>query len=164
MSDIDNVPMSLPIEQRRFFSQMREKLVRLEPDRIPPDTPTNLRVTPIAGGNQITFTRSKDAKGYYLRISTTPSWSAATGMQRDLGDSNVVEDFTGAGSITRYYAVVAYKGDLESPATAPASGVSLGLGVAATLPAPPVSGAQISRSQETGLPVSVQPRSPARLK
>jgi hypothetical protein len=161
---LPTVPHDLPAQLQRFLQEMRSSVSRLEVSRVPPSPASNLTVTPIAGGNQITFTRSADATGYLLRISPTPSWDATTGWQRDLGDSNVSEDFTGQVGVTRYYWIVATKNDLVSQAVGPKSAASLAPGASTTLPAPPPSGFTIRKSDETRLPVSVEPHGQGQLR
>jgi hypothetical protein len=151
------VPAGLDPQLNRYLQGLEDSVSRLEPNRDPIDAPTNVVITPIAGGNQIVFTRAQNADGYLLRISPTPGWDAVTGMQRDLGDSNVAEDITGAVGITRYYSLVSYRGALQSVPTTPASATSLAPGAAATLPTPPPSSHALGKSDELQRNVAVEP-------
>lgn len=157
MSQIPEVPASVPQDQRRFFTELRNSALRQEPNRIPPSGVSNVQATPIGGGNLVTFTRSADAEGYLVRISSTPSWNAAKDLQADVGDSNVYRDETGDAGVTRYYQVVARKGRLYSQPSAPVSATSLTPGTATTIPNPPVSAEVLQSSNETNLPVALKP-------
>lgn len=164
MGQIPEVPSNLPPDQRRFFTELRNSALRQEPNRIPPSGVSNVQVSPVAGGNLVTFTRSADADGYLVRISPTPSWNAAKDLQADIGDSNVYRDETGEAGITRFYQVIAKKGQLYSQPSSPVSGTSLAPGTATTLQTPPVSAELLQSSNETQLPVALKPVSGSLLK
>ncbi len=164
MSQFPEVPSSVDPGLRRLLTELRNSAQRQEVNRIPPTVVSNVQVTPVAGGNLVTFTRSADAEGYLVRISSTPSWNASKDIQADIGDSNVYRDETGAGSVTRYYQIVSKNGQLFSQPSSPVKATSLAPGTAATLPQSPVSGSALQSSNETDLPVAIKPAGAARLR
>ncbi len=122
------------LEHENFDNWVRNLLVRLQSALIPPDTPTNVRATAIAGGVTVDFTRS-DGDNYILYRNTTPSVNGATRIE--LGTANVYTDDLGAGSILRYYTVVAKKGDVNASPSPWVSATSLALGTPITPVVPP---------------------------
>jgi hypothetical protein len=78
MSQIPEVPASVPQDQRRFFTELRNSALRQEPNRIAPSGVSNVQVTPIGGGNLVTFTRSADAEGYLVYSQPSSPVSATS--------------------------------------------------------------------------------------
>ncbi len=128
-----NVPGGT-LEQVNFYRWVRNTLVGLQAAMIPPDTPSNVRATAVAGGIQVDFTRS-DGDNYILYRNTTPSVNGATRIE--LGTANVYTDDFGAGSVLRYYTVLAKKGNVIAAPSPWVSATSLALGTPITPPTPP---------------------------
>lgn len=98
----------------------------------PPNLPTNLTVTPIAGGNVIQFTRSNGVS-FNLYASSSPDFTSAS--QQNLGSANTYTDNVGSGGVKRYYKVEALNGTgASSGLTSPKNGTTLALGSTATIP------------------------------
>lgn len=98
----------------------------------PPNLPTNLTVTPIAGGNVIQFTRSNGVS-FNLYLSDSPDRAKAT--QQNLGSGNSWTDNVGVGGVKRYYWVEALNQQgASSGVVGVKSGTTLALGATATVP------------------------------
>lgn len=109
---------------------------------VAPNPPSDLRITPIAGGNVIQFTRS-NAQSYSLYLGGSPDQSIAT--QVDLKSSNSYTDNLGLGGTLRYYWVVGLsQSGQPSTLLGPKSGTTLALGTPASpLPIVAASYAQV---------------------
>lgn len=95
---------------------------------------TNLRITPVAGGNVVDFTRS-DGDTYTLYWSTSKDFALAVTVE--LGQSNTYNDNLGSGGVTRYYWIRARRQNgQDSSLVGPVAGMALTLGSATTLPKP----------------------------
>ena len=131
---LPTLPMGVPLDQQRFNEGVLSALKNLQSALIPPTMVSNMRVTPIAGGNIIDFTRS-DGESYTLYINTTGS---INGAQRiDLGLANRYTNDLGQGGITRYYAIEAKTGNVHGSLSPWVAGTTLALGTAITTPTPP---------------------------
>lgn len=141
--------------------EMHKVVSHLVETRYPPSQASNLRVTPIALGNHIEFTRSPDATGHTLLISSSPNWVAdglTPGLAVDLGDSNVFNDNTGQAGLARYYWVRPRRGDLyRDPPLGPIKGVTLGAAATITLPKSPPPGQLVTTSDLSGKTTFLQP-------
>lgn len=114
---------------------LRNNVIKILPSRIPPRQISNLKVTPVAGGNYIQFSKS-DGDNYAVYVNTTANFDTAAA--RDVGQSPTYVDNVGDGGKTRYYWVVAKKsGQPDSQPFGPVSGTTLALGTSATVPTPP---------------------------
>lgn len=101
----------------------------LQSSAVAPNLPTNLQVTPIAGGNVIQFTRS-NATIYTLYTSNTSDRSKAA--QVALGTSNSYTDSVGVGGQVRWYWVEGLsQNGTSSGITSPKNGTTLALGTPA---------------------------------
>lgn len=129
-----SVPQNLPQDQFDLLNWLRNTVVSLQSAIVPPGTPTNVTATPLAGANQIDFTRS-GGDGYVLYVNTTPSINMATRV--DLGTANTYVDQIGAGAVKRFYAVRAKTGSTNGAISSWVSATSLALGTATTPPTPP---------------------------
>lgn len=109
---------------------------------VAPGVPTNLSVTPIAGGNVIQFTRS-NAVRTTLFMSDSPDRAGAS--QVDLGPSNSYTDNVGAGAQKRYYWVQGLSTNgIPSALSGIKSGTTLALGTPnPVVPIPTQSFAQV---------------------
>lgn len=123
-----------PFDRQRFDIWLRNTVVALQQAILPPGTVSNMRATAVAGGVQVDFTRS-DGDAYVLYWNTTPSINGATRI--DLGTANQYVDDIGAGSVKRYYAVIAKKDRVSGSLSVWVSETSLALGTAITPPTPP---------------------------
>jgi hypothetical protein len=109
---------------------------------------TNLQVNPIAGGNNVRFTRSNGDE-YVLYWGTTPNFSTANGV--GLGQNADYNDDIGKAAVTRHYWVVSRKQGVDDSApVGPKSGTTLGLATETTLPAPPVGSDQPATDELRG--------------
>ena len=162
---LPSVPKGLDPQHQRFLQELRDAVEKLpQSSGIPPSSISNLRVTPIPGGNQVTFTRAGDATGYLLRISDTPNWNPVHDFQIDMGDTNLFNDLLGQSGVKRYYQVISKKGDLLSPPIGPLTAISLAPSSVTTLPIPPVSSPDIVHSTDTGRNTFVSPHGAGALK
>lgn len=114
----------------------------LQAATLAPNAPSDLRVTPIAGGNVVQFTRS-NAQSYTLYAGSSPDQSTAT--QVTLGTSNTYTENLGTPGTLRYYWVVGLsQSGTPSTLLGPKSGTTLALGTpAAPLPTVAASYAQV---------------------
>lgn len=142
---VPNVPQGT-MDQVDFFRWVRNTLVQQQEALLPPTTPTNVRATALAGAVQVDFTRS-DGDAYVLYWNSTPSINLATRV--DLGTANIYVDNIGDGSITRYYAIRAKKGDRNGELSPWVSATTLALGTAVTPPTPPPASDTPFTDQET---------------
>lgn len=135
---IPEVPSSFSVAERLFLSHLRNNVIQLLPSRVPPRAPTNLKVTPVAGGNYIQFTKS-DGDDYVVYAGSTGELAKAT--PNDVKLSSAYVDNIGQGGVARFYWVKAKKqGQPDSDILGPVSGVTLALNVPTVVPpAPPLS-------------------------
>lgn len=133
---IMDVPASIRDPQlRRFLMDMRNAVVTMQASLTVPRDISNLRVTPVAGGNVIDFTRS-DADQYLLYWSTTPKLGDAQTV--DMGVSSSHHHNYARDGVKIYYWVRAVKkSGVASEFVGPKSGTTLALNVNTTLPTPP---------------------------
>jgi len=139
--------VSDPIALRRSLSEMRNALLRIESSRQPPAAPTNLAVTPVAGGNVVQFTRS-GADRYILYASKNADIGNAVAI--DLGLAVQYQDDVGKSAVARYYWVKGIRGDMSSDFAGPVTGTTLALTTEATLPAAPPAFSSPTTSDATG--------------
>lgn len=145
--NIGEVPSNIPVEHRRFLTQLRNAVVQMQGQTQPPAGPTNFIVTPIAGGNVIQFTREVSADNTVLYSSPTASLNDA-GLHANLGYSTSYTDNVGQGSVTKYYWLRSYRGPTQGAIVGPVKGTTLALGTSTTLPAnPPESSLSVTNSQ-----------------
>lgn len=115
-----------------YLTRLHAAVVPLVSASQPPNLPSSLTVTPIAGGNVVQFSRSNGVS-FNLYLSDTPDRAAAT--QQNLGTGNSWTDAVGVGGKKRYYWVEAVnQNGLSSGVVGPRSGVTLALGATATVP------------------------------
>lgn len=133
--DIQEVHQMDDTKLRKLLVQMRNAILQLSGSVEPLDVPTNLQVTPVAGGNKVRFTRS-NGDGYKLVISKTAA--ITDGYTLQLGNTTEYNDNVGAGAERRWYWVIAYAANKpESTPVGPVSGVTLALGTSTVIPDPP---------------------------
>jgi hypothetical protein len=149
---IPECPRNAPIALRRFYSEMRAAVLRVQQSVIAPAPPTNLKATAKAGGIIIQFTRS-DGDSFVIYRNTTATLKNT--VRIDLGGGNYYCDEIGAGAETRYYWVRAKKGNLESSLVGPVSATTLALGTAITPPEQPPGDSQPVWSDEKEYPQSM---------
>lgn len=135
---LPNVPAGLDPALYDYLSQLHAVVVTMQTTNQAPAIPSNLTVTPIAGGNVIQFTRSSGLS-YNLYLADTSNRAAAT--QVNLGSAATYTDNVGTGGKLRYYWLEALNGQgLSSGVGSPRSGTTLALGTpAAPLKTPPQS-------------------------
>lgn len=134
MFTIGNIPTSFTQEQQMFIQSLVSAIKSLQPTVIPPTPPSNLKVTPKAGGNIIQFTRS-NGDTYALYKNQQPTLNLATRV--DLGRASQYVDDVGAADITVFYWIFAKTGQLISTVVGPTSGKTLALNATITPPTPP---------------------------
>jgi hypothetical protein len=119
---------------RRVLAQMRQVFVTVEQAIQPSRVVKNLTATPKAGGVIIMFTCT-DGDRYILYRNTVFQLDGV--VRIDLRNSGIYTDDIGKSSETRYYWVIARKGNIESEPVGPVSATTLGLAVEITPPTPP---------------------------
>jgi hypothetical protein len=147
---VREVPVNEPDwrTQRRLLTDMREAIIQNNDSRTPPRDPSNLQVTPLPGGNRVSFTRS-DADYYILYYATTRDHSTAVAI--DLGGGNEFNHLRGKGTEELFYWVQGFKHNGKSSnLVGPNSGTTLALGTNATLPLPPPSDDAPIKDDTTG--------------
>lgn len=127
---IRDVPIVQDPGLRNFLSDMKRAVEEIQPTSVPPQAPTGLKVTPIAGGNVVQFTRS-NATNFRLYHSTTSDRGAAVIV--DLGSNNSYTDSVGDGGIQKWYWVEAVNSQSVSAIVGPSTGTTLALGTPATV-------------------------------
>lgn len=140
------LPRGVPLDQQLFNQWLLNQVTALQAAMIPASMVTNLRVTPVAGGNLVDFTRS-DGDAYTLYVNSTPSVNNS--LRVDLGVANRYTDDLGQGSIKRYYAVKAKKGTVPGTLSGWVSGTTLALGTPIVTPEPPPATAFPFTDQQT---------------
>jgi hypothetical protein len=134
---IGEIPSNIDPQLRRVLQSIRNNLVKVQQGVLPPGDPANLQVTPIAGGNVVQFTRANDADNTVLYMGNLSDISAATPVP--LGLSVKYTDNVGKGAVTRFYWIRSMRGLLIAQnIIGPVKGISLALGVNATLPVTPI--------------------------
>lgn len=134
------------LERMNFDRWTRNTLLDVQAALLQATVVSNLRATALAGAVQIDFTRS-DGDAYVLYINSVPSINMATRV--DLGTANLYVDQIGAGSILRYYGIVAMKGRVVGDLSPWVAQTTLALGVAITPPDPPPATETPFTDQET---------------
>jgi len=131
---------------RRVLQMMRNELLAMRDASFQGAKPvTNLQVNPIAGGNNVRFTRSNGDE-YVLYWSTSPNFSTANGV--GLGQNADYNDDVGKAAVVRHYWVVTRRQGVDDSApVGPKSGTTLTLTTETTLPAPPVGSDQPTRDE-----------------
>lgn len=115
-----------------YLTRLHQAVIPLISAARPPNLPSSLTVTPIAGGNVVQFSRSNGVS-FNLYLSDTPDRADAT--QQNLGTGNSWTDAVGVGGQKRYYWVEAVnQNGLSSGVVGPRSGITLALGSTATVP------------------------------
>lgn len=120
---------------QQYLADMHSIVYNLHTSGAVPNPPTNLTVTPIAGGNNVAFTRS-NAVSYVLFIGNNPTRALA--RQVNLGTANAYTDQISVGGATRYYWVQGLnQSGQPSSLLGPKTGVTLPLGTPASPSTPP---------------------------
>lgn len=133
---ISEVPNHLDVPTRRFLTQIRNAILKGQESRTPPTNPSNVKVTPIGGGNIIQFSRGSDADNTILYIGTTADFGSAVPVP--LGLAVQYTDNVGQGGVTKWYWLKSMRGLLQAPAAVGGySGATLALGTGVSVPAPP---------------------------
>lgn len=119
-----------------IISDLKAAVESLQSTLVPPQTPTDLKVFPIPGGNQVQFART-NATNFRIYHSTTSNRADATFV--DIGTSNTYNDQVGAGGVNKWYWVEALSSNQVSPLVGPVQSVTLALGTSApALPVAPI--------------------------
>lgn len=162
MSEIPNLPLNMPQEQRKFLQKVKYVLEQLpESFSSPPGNSSVPRVNPLPGGNKITFTGGNGATQHFLYISPTPTWNPldADNHVVDLGLSTTYTDIVGQAGVNRYYWIQAVRGSKKAQTQGPVLGQTLGLGTpAANTPGTGNQPGNITVDTTTGLPSINIPR------
>lgn len=142
LSSLPKVPQTQDPALNDYLQRLHAYVTALGTSAQAPGLPTNLSVTPVAGGNVIQFTRSNGIT-FNLYLGSTPNRAGAT--QVGLGSANTYTDTVGQGGVARYYWVEALNQQgLSSGITGPKSGTTLALGTpASAIPAVPQSTVQV---------------------
>lgn len=143
-------------ELRRHLQDMREVVVQLRANQVPPTVPTNVKVTPEAFSNLVQWTRSVNAD--YYEVLWAPNSNIANAQVVNVGSSAQWTDNVGNSGVTRFYWVRARKntGAVSNPSN-PLSGTTLASNAGVTPPAPPPQSQNQVIDQRTGHIVQ-QPR------
>lgn len=147
LDGIPEAPHDLPWHWREAWNAMRNAILELRPSQIPPTPPTNVTVTPMAGGNLVQFTRS-DGDQYVLYWNDIPSVNGS--IRIDLGQANEYLHEIGAVGVRIYYWIKAKKGQMESVLSGVKTGTTLALGTVVVPPEPPAASEFPVTSDETG--------------
>lgn len=132
---LPSVPYDLDPRLRIFLQEVKNAIESTSPDTEPLDTVTNLRVTPIAGGNKIQFTKS-NGEAYTLYIGTTQDITQA--YAQGIGSQSEYDHIVAAAAVTRYYWVVTNATNKKDSLPAgPISGTTLALNTPVVIPTPP---------------------------
>lgn len=158
---IPRIPVDMPVHHQSLLREMKKAIEALTPSNVPPGKPSNITIRPLPGGNQVMFTGGDGADKHILQISNTPNWdpTKAGSGKIDLGESTHYNDNVGIGGVTRFYWLVAKRGNMATdPPTGPESGTTLALGTPAAPPifVPPTP--NIAKSVATGKPTILVPR------
>lgn len=146
---IRSIPTDLPIHHRQFLTDLKSALEELQGSHSPAAVPTNLQITPVAGGNVIKFTRGSNAVTHTVYASNTPNFNDA--QPRQIGINAVHNDNVGAPGIHRYYWVRAFDGaGVGSQAVGPIHGRTLPLGTSSVPIAYPPASAITTQDNLTG--------------
>ena len=121
------VPLTADPGLSGILSDLKGAVDHLLSRSAPPQSPTGLTVTPIAGGNVVQFIRS-NATNFRLYASATNDRSAARIV--DLGSNNSYTDSLGQGGVDQWYWVEALSqtSSSPSPVVGPVKGTTLALG------------------------------------
>lgn len=129
--------MGLDLATRDFLQSLRDAVIEAQGSLAPPEAVENLRVTPIAGGNLVEFTRT-NAVSYVLFWNTVPNFNTASPIPIQL-DARY-EHIIGAGSVKIHYWIRARQPSGQEVIVGPESGITLALGTPVTPPTPPAPG------------------------
>jgi hypothetical protein len=119
------------------MSDVKQAIDYLLSASAPPQPPTNLSVTPIAGANVIQFSRSNATN---FRVYASPTLDRSKATVTDLGTNNSFTHALGAGGVDQYYWLEAISSSSSTPSSlvGPVKGTTLALGASATV-TPPLS-------------------------
>lgn len=149
MIKLKTVPQDLPVHHQQFLTDLRNAVLELQGSHSPANIPTNLKVTPVAGGNVVQFTRGTNAAGHTLYMASFPNFAAATPVQ--LGQNAQHIDSVGIGGVLRYYWVRSFDGTGKgSTLVGPISSRTLALGATATVSKPPPPSSPLAVDATTG--------------
>lgn len=134
---------------RRLFVEMRETIVQLRALQAPLSVPTNFKVTPIAFGAYLQWTRVVGADYYEVLWNVTADATRAN--VQGVGDSAQYIDSVGQVGIKRFYWLRARKftGAISNLA-GPLNSTTLASNVGINPPTPPPPGQIIVIDQKTG--------------
>ena len=129
---IRSVPITQDSNLSGFLSDIKKVAEHLLSGSAPPQAPVGLKVTPIAGGNVVQFTRS-NATNFRLYAGSTNDRSSARII--DLGSNNQYTDNLGDGGVDQWYWLEALSQTSSTPSdvVGPVKGTSLALGTSATV-------------------------------
>lgn len=147
LETIPDIPVNIDPGLFAHLKAMKNAMLNLQASVIPPDPPTNFKVTPAPGANLIQFTRS-NGTGYSVYVNTVPSLNGAT--RYDLGNSNSYTHNVGKAGVALYYYVVALIGQLVSNPAGPILSTTAALNAVITLPIAPPASQTPTTSNETG--------------
>lgn len=129
---LPEVPRTQDAALNDYLTQLHAAVMPLIEAAQPPNLPSSLTVTPIAGGNVVQFTRSNGVS-FNLYMGDSPDRAKAA--QQNMGSGNSWTDNVGAGAVKRYYWVEALnQNGLSSGLTPPRSGTTLALGSPSAVP------------------------------
>jgi hypothetical protein len=137
--------------ERQLLVELRQSVVDLRGPHAPPTAPTNFKVTPMAFGNLLQWTRGVAADGTHVFWNSTPSLARAVLI--DVGLSHQYVDFVGNVGVKRYYWVQSYDSHIQfhgavSVEVGPVAGTTLAAGTGVNVPTPPPPGqVQVTQSQ-----------------
>lgn len=146
------------IFERRMMQDVRQQTLSIRSVQAPPAQPTNLKVTAQAFGNLLQWTRSGDADGYDVFVSTTPDSTSAQIM--DVGNTATYLDHVGNSGIKHWYWVRATKRNngLKSGIVGGLSATTLASNMGVTPPTPPAPSVTQAVDLKTGKTTPIRER------
>lgn len=129
---IRDVPVTADPSLAGFLSDIKKGMDHLLSGSAPPQAPVGLKVTPIAGGNVVQFTRSNATN---FRLYASPTNDRGSARIVDLGSNNQYTDNLGDGGVLQYYWLEALSqtSSAPSPVVGPVSATTLPLGTPAVV-------------------------------
>jgi hypothetical protein len=146
---VRELPVGIPKDLRDFLQDLQGQVVSLRGTQQPLPTPTNFKVTPMAFGNLLQWTRSLGADYYEVLWAATANNTQAN--VQGVGDSAQWFDNVGQAAVKRYYWVRAkkYLGN-TSLLTPGLSGTTLASGTGVNPPTPPPASKILVIDMQTG--------------
>lgn len=145
---VPEVPHNIDPTTRRLLQQVRTSTLNAQGSRQPPGPVTNFKVTPIAGGNVLQWTRPADSDRCVVYINSTPSLNGAIPL--DVGVSTTFTDNVGVPAVTRYYWVMPMKAQMAGQISPPQKGTTLAPGAGSSVPNPPPETDVVTRDTSLG--------------